>query len=278
MNNDFYIPSEVFACSQSEKYMACSYPIASDFFHPKFSDFLARIHHPFQMHRKLWEFAYIDYQLDRAGALKKGATGLCFGVGREKLPALFAAQGCLITATDAPHEVGKNWTDSGEFADNLQSLNFEEILSRELFLDLVNYRTCDMNNIDSDLIEYDFCWSACCLEHLGSLRAGLDFILNSLNTIRIGGVAVHTTELNLSSNTQTVDNAPTVLYRRKDLEEFVSEVRNLGHEINDIIIQPLATPIDHHVDMPPYTHNPHLKLMIEKFVTTSVGLVVTRRV
>ena len=33
-----------------------------------------------------------------------------------------------------------------------------------------------------------------------------------------GGVGVHTTEYNLSSNERTVEQGPTVLYRRRDLD------------------------------------------------------------
>src|SRR5215469_5473246 len=43
-----------------------------------------------------------DEHLRRAGTLRSGMRGLCFGVGMEKLPSLFASLGVHITATDAP--------------------------------------------------------------------------------------------------------------------------------------------------------------------------------
>jgi hypothetical protein len=82
--------------------MAVSHPLAADFYHPEFAAFLAGIGHPFQMHRKLWEYGYIAHKLASAGMVKTGNRGLCFGVGQERLPALFAQAGCIITATDAP--------------------------------------------------------------------------------------------------------------------------------------------------------------------------------
>ncbi|MBV5337004.1 MAG: hypothetical protein J0653_03215, partial [Deltaproteobacteria bacterium] len=72
----------------------------------------------------------------------------------------------------------------------------------------------------------DFCWSSCSLEHLGSIKAGLDFIKASLKTLKVGGVAVHTTEYNVSSDEATIDNNPTlVLFRRCDIQGLVEELR-----------------------------------------------------
>lgn len=77
-----------------------------------------------------------------------------------------------------------------------------------------------MNAINANLQDYDFCWSSCALEHLGDLRRGFDFIINSVEkTLKVGGIACHTTEFNLSPNDTTVASGPTVLYRRKDLDD-----------------------------------------------------------
>ena len=35
-----------------------------------------------------------------------------------------------------------------------------------------------------------------------------------------------------------------------------------------------ATTEDRYVDVPPYRHDPHLKLRVESFVTTSIGLII----
>lgn len=277
LNEQFYIPTEVFATAGRQPYMAYSHPVASDFFHPEFAAFLATIHHPFQMHRKLWEYAYIDHQLRKAGVIKSQSRGLCFGVGQEQLPAVFAAAGCVITATDAPSSIGEAWSGSREYSGQSRDLNFHGIISEEDFIEKVEFRICDMNAIDASLTGYDFCWSACCLEHRGNLRKGLDFIKKSIDTLNPGGVACHTTELNLSSNTDTVSEGATVLYRLQDLMAFEQEMRDLGHDIGTITVAAPATPIDHHVDVPPYSHNPHLKLLLGSYVSTSVGIVIRKR-
>ena len=277
-SSNFLVPSEVFLETGTDAYMAHSFPVAADFFHPKYAGFLKRLNnHPFQMHRKLWEFAYIEDRLERSGVLQSGRRGLCFGVGQELLPAMFAARNCQILATDGPAEVvGTAWSVNDEFSNGVDNMNYKGVIEKEKFDKLVTYETCDMNSISSNLEGFDFCWSACCLEHLGSLRHGLDFIINSLETLKPGGVACHTTELNLSSNSDTIESGGTVLYRKKDLEAFLEEVRNLGHEVEPIKITPMVTPIDHHVDIPPYHHNPHLKILLEKYVTTSVGITIKR--
>lgn len=257
--------------------MEYSHPVASDFYHPLFGDMLARLGHPFQMHRKLWEYAYIDFQLRKLKKISPGTRGLCFGVGQEKLPAIFAASGCKIMATDAPPEIGEHWAGSKEYGRDVMDLNYDGVISPDEFKKLVQYQNVDMNNIGEELAEYDFCWSACCLEHLGSLKLGLDFIKNSISTLRVGGVACHTTELNLSSNTETVETGGTVLYRLADLQTFEAEIQAMGHEMQPLRIAAPASPVDHHIDVPPYQHNPHLKLLLEGYVSTSVGITIVRR-
>jgi 2-polyprenyl-3-methyl-5-hydroxy-6-metoxy-1,4-benzoquinol methylase len=278
-NPNFLFPTEVFAYTGNEPYIANSYPVAADFYHPEFSAFLARLNnHPFQIHRKLWEFAYIEHRLTKAEMIKPGKYGVCFGVGQEQLPAMFASRGCKILATDAPPEIiGEIWSKSNEFSKDSSHLNYRGIIEEHSFNKLVTYETCNMNELGSHLRDFDFCWSACCLEHLGSLKHGIDFIINSLDTLKPGGIACHTTELNLSSNTETIEKGGTVLYRRKDLEALQDHVRDLGHEIESLEIPAPATPIDHHVDVPPYEHNPHLKLLLQGFVTTSVGITIKKK-
>jgi hypothetical protein len=114
-------------------------------------------------------------------------------------------------------------------------------------------------------------------EYLGNLPNGLDFIRNSVErTLRVGGVACHTTELNLSSNTDTITSGGTVIYRRCDLEDFVIEMRERGHKVGELRIASDSHSLDFYVDTPPYVHNPHLKLRLMDYTTTSVGLVIVR--
>lgn len=47
-------------------------------------------------------------------------------------------------------------------------------------------------------------------------------------------------------------------------------------EVEPFIMAPDAHPLDYHVDVPPYSFSPHLKLQLGKYVATSAGIVVRR--
>ena len=87
-----------------------------------------------------------------------------------------------------------------------------------------------MRNLPTHLLSFEFTWSSCALEHLGSLRAGLDFIVESMRCLRPGGIAVHTTEFNLISNDETLEIDWLSIYRRRDIEKVAAELRAAGHK------------------------------------------------
>ncbi|MGC8468310.1 MAG: class I SAM-dependent methyltransferase [Acetobacteraceae bacterium] len=228
-------------------------------------------------HRKQWEFCYILQALGEAGMLAPGRSGLGYGVGTEPLTAVFAARGCAVVATDLDVAEAQRigWAATNEHAGELAALNARGICPPERFAANVRFRVADMNAIPEDLRGFDFTWSACCLEHLGSIRQGLAFIENSLATLRPGGVAVHTTELNCSSDRDTIDHAGTVLFRRRDLMALARRLAAAGHALR-LNFNLGDQPLDVHVDAPPYAVDGHLKLLLENFVTTSFGLIVRK--
>ena len=182
-------------------------------------------------HRKLWEWVYVCQALYERGMLQKGKKGVVFGVGGECLPDLFASYGCEILATDlsANAEESQGWMQSGQnVAGNLDQLNKYRFCEPNDFREKVTYRDVDMNHIPEDIKDYDFCWSACALEHLGSLRHGIEFVKNSLKTLKHGGIAIHTTEYNIFSNNQTFQSKGLSLYRRQDIETLVAELHRGG--------------------------------------------------
>lgn len=212
------------------------------------------------------------------GKLVPGSRGLGYGVGQEPLPALFASYGCEILATDLATEQAANagWTKSDQHAMSAQTLRNGGICDPDQFSRLVRFEVADMNNIPGHYRDFDFTWSACCLEHLGSIKKGLAFIKNSLATLKPGGVAVHTTELNCHSNHRTIDNTGTVLFRRRDFVGFVRKLRDAGHDVAPLNFNLGSQPLDRHVDVPPYTTDRHLKLRIGRYASTSFGLIVTK--
>ena len=260
-------------------FMSFSTCNAADFMHPRFQEICGLLKHPFCRHRKMWEWVFVIHHLIEAGAVKPGSKGLVFGVGNERLPAFFASMGAKILATDAPNEASEKfgWRDSGQHLTNLNAIRFTDIVGGGVFDANVSYETCDMNNIPPALSDFDFNWSSCCFEHLGSLELGMQFVINAVEkTLRVGGIAVHTTEFNLSSNEDTVETGVTAIYRLRDINELVQRLRDRGHIVKAFIVAPNSHYWDFHVDVPPYLETPHLKLLLERYVATSAGIVVQR--
>jgi hypothetical protein len=132
-----------------------------------------------------------------------------------------------------------------------------------------------MNAIPDDLTGFDVCWSACALEHLGSLMHGLEFIRNALRCLKPGGVAVHTTEFNLGSGTKTLERGRSVVYREQDLVEFAEELRGEGHQIT-LNLHPGNEPVDLMVDRD-HDSDIHLRLYIRyRVLSTSIGLTIRK--
>jgi hypothetical protein len=245
---------------------------------PAFQGWLKRLGHTLVLHRKLWEWCYIAQALHERGMLAPGMRGLGFAVGTEPLPCLFASLGCEVVASDQAREgaAKDGWMDTNEHAAGLKDLLRPSICAPDIFYRRTRFRVVDMNNIPSDLRGFDFTWSSCSFEHLGGIRQGLQFLNNMVECLRPGGVAVHTTEYNISSNTATLSEGPCVIFRRRDLEEVAGELRAAGHHIEDFNFDPGSGPADQLVDRPPYHQNPHLKLELGGYVATSMGVIITK--
>jgi len=232
---------------------------------------------PIVVHRKMWEWLFICQALSERGMLADGRRGIGFGVGREPLVALFASLGAELVASDLPPEQARaaGWTDTGEeYAGELAELNVAGLCDPVEFARLVTYRFVDMSHIPDDLKGFDFSWSSCAFEHLGSLQAGEEFVVKQMRCLRPGGVAVHTTEFNVSSDERTVDSGPTVLYRRRDIEQMIARLKEDGGTVT-CDFTPGTTPPDVHVDVPPFTET-HLRTTLGEFVTTSIALVIEK--
>ena len=228
-------------------------------------------------HRKVWEWCYICQTLSERGMLQDGRRGLGFAVGTEPLPALFASLGCEIVATDLDQTSAQHrgWTKTNQHAAKLDDLNQKGICPTDRFLERVKFRAVDMKMLPADLTGFDFVWSSCSFEHLGSLGAGHRFMLNMMRCLRPGGVAVHTTEFNVASNTKTLTRGQDVIFRQRDLLKMKKLLEFLGHQVATFDFSTGDGLADQYVDQPPYRHDYHLKLQLGSFVTTSIGIIVT---
>ncbi len=277
---NLFIPSIELHARVEEPFMGYSTCSASDFLHPEFRRLSKVLGLPLTFHRKYWEWVFILHHGLRTGAIGPGKRALGFAVGAEPLPAAFARLGTKVLATDAPTEIGvaKGWQKGGQHAALLEDLYHADIVDRSTFDNMVTFLPCDMTRIPQDFTDYDFCWSSCSFEHLGTLATGIDFVVESLEkTLSPGGVACHTTEFNLSSDQDTIEEGPTVLYRRQDILRLIDLLEQRGHAVEPFSIAPDTHILDGFVDTPPYEAPPHLKLQLLGYVSTSVGLVIRRK-
>jgi hypothetical protein len=102
------------------------------------------------------------------------------------------------------------------------------------------------------------------------------FIENSIETLKIGGVAVHTTEFNLSSDADTLESRDLSIYRRCDIHTLLSKLQQAGHQVEPLDLTPGTTFIDRYVDVPLYQGEPHLRLRLAEYDCTTVGIIITR--
>lgn len=233
--------------------------------------------------RRLWERCYVLQALCERlpGFWSGGARGLGFGCGTEPLASVLASLGHELLLTDlAPEESERRgWLPRDRLV-RLEDAFHEGVVAREAFDARVSLRHMDMTRIDRDLDgRFDFCWSVCALEHVGSLEAGARFVEESLRVLRPGGVAVHTTEFNYADDDETVDHWQTVLYQRRHLTALAERLEARGFAVAPLDFDVGDGPLDLFVDVPPYRHDVHelhLKISVDGFACTAFGLIVAR--
>lgn len=247
-------------------------------------------------HRKIWELCYIPQAIHEHFRNDKKLTGIGFGCGQEPLPSLFAAMGWNITVTDLQPEkaMGMGWIETGQYTDTLSQVFYSDIVNRQIFEENVSLKYVDMNDISDDLQHsFDFCWSVCALEHLGSIQKGLDFIENSLKVLKVGGIAVHTTEYNYTNEPEIIDNWQTVIFQRHHFEEIEQKLISKGYDVKPLDFNVGNKPLDKFIDLPPFSVGEgwlsrdnwsennqdvgvHLKINIDGYPCTCFGLIITK--
>ncbi len=243
---------------------------------------------PVVYHRKLWEFCYILQALYEYDLLTPGRKGLGFGCGEEPLPSILAAYDIEITATDLDPtaSAAQGWIETKQNMSSVEKILHPELCTKELFTKNVSLKYVDMNAIPAYLEgKYDFCWSACALEHLGSIKNGLLFIENSLKTLVPGGISIQTTEFNYLEEQETIDNYGTVLFRKKDFEGIAKKLTAAGHQVAPLDFNIGSRVLDRFIDLPPYNskvhefaQEAHLRLLIDGFASTSFGMIIRKAV
>ncbi|MEQ9811189.1 MAG: hypothetical protein RLO50_00290 [Azospirillaceae bacterium] len=270
-------PAAIPEAPPARQFTTCQPARAADFASPAFAYWCQRTGQPRRHYRKLWEHAYILQIAHQEGVLRPGMRALGFGCGREPLPAVLAAAGVEVVATDLPPDrpEATAWTTTNQHAAGLETLRRPGICPDEDFDRLVSFRAVDMTAIPDELAGgFDFCWSACALEHIGGLAPGIDFLAAQLACLKPGGVFVHTTEYNVSSNEETVESPLLSVYRRRDIEAAAARLEAAGARLYPLDFDAGDSALDAYVDLPPYAKAKglHLKLALGRFVITCYGI------
>jgi SAM-dependent methyltransferase len=227
---------------------------------------------------KFWQNAAICEALYSRKKLQPGTRGLGFGVGQERLPSLFAKYGVKVLATDQDYHTKKatHWAQR-ELATGLNSLNRFGIVDDKTFVENVQYQAADMKDIPKELHnQFDFLWSNCALGHLGTIGDGIGFIKKSLRCLKPGGVAVHTTEVNVLSDSETVDSGLTVIFRLRDLYECYRELIEAGYSCSPIRFDLGRSERDFRLSMQPTFGNDYSKIQVGGHLATQVLLIIKK--
>ena len=193
---------------------------------------------------------------------------------------MFAAHGVEVLASDLPEELSDGfWADNNQHSASIDALFHPRHCDEASFRRLVGFRPTDMNDL-SGLPDatYDFAWSSCAMEHLGSLEKGLAFVRGAMRLLKPGGVAVHTTEYNCSSNDDTMEETGAVIYRRRDLEGLDYSLRPMRCGLERLDFDLGTHRYDLNYDEPPFFtgRGCHLKLALGGYVATSFVLIVQK--
>jgi SAM-dependent methyltransferase len=228
--------------------------------------------------RKAWEWCAIAAVLEERAMLEAGRTGLGFAVGNEPLPSAFARHGVSVLGTDlASDEAG--WALTGEHAKSAEHLFHPDLVDRSAFDRCVRFQPADMRDLTGFAsASFDFVWSSCSFEHLGSLHAGIQFVLDAMRLVKPGGVAVHTTEFNVGSNTDTWESGGSVIYRKQDIEELGYRLRRTSSGLEQVDFEAGTHRYDIEYDYPPYFKHgrKHVKLLLGPHISTSILLVIRK--
>ena len=201
---------------------------AEQFDEPDYDRWLATLKAGKQVHRKQWEQVYILRTLERYGMLEPGARGLGLGVKGEPVAAVLAAKGCSVVATSFPAE--RHADEAMDHEGVMAALRHPSLCPARTFDDAVVYLPADGDTLPDELQDFDFCWSAGGPERFASVGESVRFLLDSLQCLKVGGLAVHTVAFDTSSELGMVEEKGAML-RRIDLERLALELVSMGHQI-----------------------------------------------
>jgi hypothetical protein len=183
-----------------------------------------------QADARQWRLAYVRRVLESYGMAQAGARGLGFMVEPDALPARLAEDGCGIVAMGY---AGENKAPGMKRLSTLDDLRYANIGSVTRFEEAVELRSVEDWSVSDDLRDFDFCWSVDAVDMLATRRDAVQFIKNSFQSLKVGGLAVHVVPFT-ASDTVSADGEGGPLFSRSDVERLAFDVISFGHEIAQI--------------------------------------------
>ena len=143
-----------------------------------------------RFHRKQWEFALILRALAELGLLSDDRVGLSMGGGRERLLYAVARRVGRLVVTDL-YDPKTTWEsartgDPGRFVMEGKPFPVDDARLTALRM--------DMRSLDFPDECFDFCYSACAIEHIGVREDFLRHLNEAYRVLKDRGVYVLTTE------------------------------------------------------------------------------------
>ena len=184
-----------------------------------------------------------------------------------------------ILATDLASDdpSAQAWRSTNQHAGVLTALHIPHLVSKEMFEASVQFQPADMRDLATfPKGAFDFVWSSCAMEHLGSIEAGIRFVIESSDLLKPGGVGVHTTEFNVASLEHTLEQDDNVIYLRKHIESLDGELRKREKCLAELDFFAGDGEHDRRFDVPPYYQagRQHVKLQMGGHIATSMMLIV----
>ena len=231
----------------------------------------AELHERPRYHRRIWEFTYILQALLEGEALTSSARVLALGSAETAVLSHLASKNVrsVVSGPDAPRP-RNDLVDQATFHRNVQ------------------YKPVSGSALVEGHEGFDACWSAGQAGAMGSIRQGMDFIVESMSTLKPGGLAVHLFDFNYADDQRTIDNWSSVLFQRRHIEALAAELKAAGHAPARLDFHAGHQPMDRFIDPPPYDTGQteafdrlwrdgwqaaHLKVAVDGFAVTSFGLI-----
>jgi hypothetical protein len=123
------------------------------------------------------------------------------------------------------------------------------------------------------------------VEHLSSIEASIQAMCTMMRCLAPGGLAIHTTELQIGCYDTRLALGGTVLFQPDDLLRLQDRLAAQGDRLWPLDLAAGSLAADRHLGEPPFTGDtPHLTLRVfgevggrrTGFVTTSIALIASR--